>query len=148
MRNRRVLNCIRGFSLPVVGLLVASLWLLHSARLDAQTSQSSRVRDLQEQRLATLRSLVEITTDHYKNGQASSDELWSATRARDEAELELCLSSAERLPVLERIVQQAKMLEEQDAKLVSNKLLSGTILLKAKADRLQQELRFKQEKAR
>ncbi len=135
MRNR-----FRIFSIPALVLLVVSMWLLHCLRLEAQTRQGNRVRDLQEQRLATLRNLVEITTEHFKNGQASSDELWAATRARDEAELELCSSSAARIAVLERIVQEAKLLEEQDAKLVSNKLLSRTLFLRAKADRLQQEL--------
>ncbi len=88
MRDRHVRNCIRILSIPALVVLAVSLWLLHSVRLEAQTSQSNRVRDLQEERLATLRNLVEITNDHYKNGQASSDELWSATRARDEAEVE------------------------------------------------------------
>ena len=81
------------------------------------------MRDLQEQRLDTLRNLVTTTTEHYKKGLASSEDLWSATRAKDEAELDLCTSKAERIVILERIVAEAKMLEEQDAKLVANKLL-------------------------
>ena len=130
----------RVLSVPTMGLLMVSLWLPHSARVNAQVSQSSKVRDLQEQRLATLRNLVEITTEHYKDGQVSSDELRSATRARDEAELDLCISNAQRIVILERIVAEAKRIEEQDAELVTNKLLSRRLLLKATADRLQQQI--------
>jgi hypothetical protein len=127
-----------------MGLLLVSLWLVHSARGDPKTNQGSRVHDLQEQRLATLSNLVEITTEHFKNGRASSEEMWSAERARDEAELDLCTSRAERIAVLERIVAEAKIVEEQHARLVTDKLLSRTLLLKAKADRLQAEIILEQ----
>jgi hypothetical protein len=140
MSASRARLCFKVLSVPALGLLVVSLWLPHSERVNAQISQSSRVRELQEQRLATLRNLVEITTEHYKNGQVSSDELRSATRARDEAELDLCTSKAERIAILERIVAEAKRVEEQDADLVTNKLLSRRLLLKATADRLQQQI--------
>ncbi len=145
MFDRRARLCFKVLSIPA--LCLVSLWLLHSAHVQAQTSQSNRVRDLQEQRLATLRDLVDVTTDHYKNGQASSDELWAATRARDEAELQLCSSKAERIALLEKIVEEAKMLETQDANLVTNKLLSRTLLLKATADRIQQEILLEYAKA-
>ena len=134
--------CFKVLSIPTLGLLMVSLWLPHSARVNAQSSQSSRVRDLQEQRLTTLSNLVEITTEHYRSGQVSSEELASATRARDEAELDLCTSIRGRIAVLERIVKEARVREEQDAGLVTNKLLSRRLLLKATADRLQQEIRL------
>jgi hypothetical protein len=142
MFARRAHLCFKVLSIPTLGLLLVSLWLPHSTRVEAQVSQSSRVRDLQEQRLATLSNLVEITNEHFKKGQASSDELWSAARAKDEAELDLCTSSAERILVLERIVEEARTVEEQDARLVTNKLLSRALLLKATADRLQQQIRL------
>jgi hypothetical protein len=144
MFARRARLCFKVLSIPTLGLLLVSLWLPHSARVEAQISQSSRVRELQEQRLATLSNLVEITNEHFKNGQASSDELWSAARAKDQAELDLCTSRAERIAVLERIVAEARMVEEQNARLVTNKLLSRTLLLKATADRLQEEIILEQ----
>jgi hypothetical protein len=138
---------IKAISIPALGLLLVGFWLLHSVGAEAQTSRSGRVRDLQEQRLDTLRDLVKITTEHYKNGLESSDELWSATRAEDEAELDLCTSNADKIAILKRIVAEAKVLEEQDAKLVANKLMSRTLLLKATADRLQQEILLEYAKA-
>ena len=148
MFDRRGCHCFKVVSVPALGLLLVGFWLLHALGVEAQTSRGGRVRDLQEQRLDTLRNLVKITTEHYKNGQASSDDLWSATRAKDEAELDLCTSNAERIAILERIVADAEMVEEQDAKLVTNKLLSRTLLLKATADRLQQEIHLEYAKAK
>ncbi len=52
------------------------------------------------------------------------------------------LQDAERIAVLERIVEEAKAAEEQDARLATNKLLSRRILLKATADRLEQQIRL------
>jgi hypothetical protein len=138
--------CFKVVSIPAFGLLLVGSWLLHSIGAEAQTSRGPRVRDLQEQRLDTLRNLVKITSEHYKNGLASSDEMWSATRAKDEAELDLCTSNADRIAILKRIVAEAKELEEQDAKLVTNKLSSRTILLRATADRLGQEIRLEDAK--
>jgi hypothetical protein len=148
MFDRRGCHCFKVVSVPALGLLLLGFWLLRSLGVEAQASRSGRVRDLQEQRLDTLRNLVKVTTEHYKNGQASSDELWSATRAKDEAELDLCTSNAERIAVRERIVADAKMVEEQDAKLITNKLMSRTLLLKATADRLQQEILLEYAKAK
>jgi hypothetical protein len=61
---------------------------------------------LKQQRLETLRRLVTVTTDHYKNGEASLEDLLSAKRARDTAELELCASKNAKIAILERIVQE------------------------------------------
>ena len=63
-------------AIPTLGLLLVGFSLLHSPRVEAEVKQSNRVRELQEQRLAALSNLVGITTEHYKNGRASSEELW------------------------------------------------------------------------
>src|SRR5579859_3520735 len=140
MLARRIRLFFKVLPLPVLSIFLVSHWLLNSINVEAQVSQGSKVRDLQEQRLETLRNLVKITTEHYKAGLASSDELWTATRARNEAELDLCASNKERIAILERIVGEAKELEEQNVKLAGNKLLPETSVLRAKADRLQQEI--------
>lgn len=148
MSDPRLRHCLKVFPIQVFVLLLFAYSLLHSMRVQAQVSQSSKVRALQEQRLLVLRNLVRITTEHYRQGQTSSGDLRSATRARDEAELDLCTSNAERIAIRERIVAEAKMLEEQDANLVTNKLQSETLLLRATADRLQQEILLEQARAK
>ena len=140
--------CFKVLPLPLLAVVLVGSWFLHSVRGEAQTKPGGKVRELQEQRLATIRKLVDITTERYRTGQTSSDELLAATRARDDAELDLCTSNQERLAILERIVAQAKAREEQDAKLVANKLLPETSFLKAQADLLEQEIRLEQVKTR
>ena len=147
MFARRTHFWFKALSIPTV-LLMVSLWLPHSARLDAQIKQSNRVRELEEQRLVTLSNLVEITSENVKNGELSPDELVTATRARDEARLALCTSDAERIAVLEKIVQEARTVEEKDAKLVADKVLARRELLKATADRLEQEIRLESAKTK
>ena len=148
MLKRRVGLWFKVFPIPVLALILGSYGLLHSMRAEAKGSQSSTVRQLQEQRLATLRNLVKITTDDFKSGQASSEELRSAVMAQEDAELALCSSAQERVAVLERAVAGAKAREEQDAKLVANKLRPETSLLRATADRLQQEILLQQARAK
>jgi hypothetical protein len=148
MLDRRVRLCAKVLPLPVLALFLVSCWLLHSMRVEAQLSQSSKVRDLQEQRVETLRNLVKITTESYKRGQVSSDELSSATRAQNEAELDLCTSNRERIAIFERLVAEAKATEEQSVKLAANKLLPETSVLRAKADRLQQEILLEQARSK
>lgn len=145
MLNRRLHLCL---ALPVLVLILLSYGFLYSVRVEAKGSQSSKLRELQEQRLATLRTLVKITADRFKTGQASSDELRSAIRAQEDAELDLCRSDQERITILERAVAEAKVREEQDAKLAANKLLPETSVLNAKADRLQQEILLEQARSK
>lgn len=144
MPDRRVRLFFKVLPLPVLSILLISYWLLHSMRVEAQVSQSSKVHDLQQQRLETLRDLAKTTSEHYTRGLASWDELRSANRARDEAELDLCTSSRERIAIFERLVAEAKVTEEQSAKLAANKLLPETSVLRAKADRLRQEILLEQ----
>ena len=135
--------CVRVLPLSaLITLLVC--YCFHSTHVEAQAAPGGKVRELQEQRLATLRNLVTITSDHYKSGLASFGELASARRARDTAELELCSSAKERIAILERTVDDAKALEEQQSRLVANKLAPETSLLRAKAERLQQEILLEQ----
>jgi hypothetical protein len=148
MSEHRFRFCFKVLSLPVVAMLLASYWFLHSVPVRAQVSQNSKVRDLQAQRLTTLSNLVAITREHYQNGEVSSDELLSVTRQEMEAELDLCTSAEERVAILERVVDGAKLQEAQAANLAANKLLAKRALLKATADRLQQEILLEQARDR
>ncbi len=147
MRNfisLRVRRSFKFFPIPLLVLVLAGSSLLRSRPAEAQGSQNSKLHDLQEQRLATLRDLVTKTRQYVTNGLASADELWSAIKAKEGAELDLCTSDKERVSILENTVAEAKAHEEQAAKLAANKLLSETSLLRAKAERIQQEIFLEQ----
>lgn len=77
-----------------------------------------------------------------------ADELRSATKAKEEAELELCTSTQQRIAVLEKAVAEAKPVEDQEAKLAANMLGSETSLLKATAERLHQEILLEQARSK
>ena len=99
------------------------------------------MRDLQEQRLDTLRDLVKVTTEHYKDGEPvtlMSCGLQPGRKMRRSwtSALQMLIGSLS----LRELCPKAKTIEAQDAKLVADKLLSRRLLLKAKADRLQQEI--------
>lgn len=130
--------------LPLLASVLTYYCVAHSPRVGAQPVQGSKLRDLQEQRLATLRNLAKITGDRYRSGQASFDELSSATKARDSAELELSTSARQRISILERMLVEAKALEEEQNRLSANRLAPETAFLRAKADRLQQEILLEQ----
>jgi hypothetical protein len=147
MSDQRLRFCFKVISLPVLAVLLASYWFLHSVPVEAQVSQNSKVHDLQEQRLATLRDLVTLMRNNYKNGDVSYDDLLNTTRARDEAELALSTSNKERIAILEKIVTAAKEEEEQAAQLAANNLLARRLLLQAKANLLQQEIYLEQARA-
>jgi hypothetical protein len=148
MLDRRIRVWFGVFLFPVLVLLFASFVLLFSRRVEAQASPSNKLHDLQEQRLAALRKLADISVEGFKNGQVSADELRSATRAEEEAELELCTSAQERVAVLEKAVAQAKLVEDQEARLAALKLGSETSVLKATAERLHQEILLEQARSK
>jgi hypothetical protein len=148
MLNRHVRVNFKVLFFSVLVLLFASYVLLFSRSVDAQANRSNKLHDLQEQRLATLSNLVNLTTERFKNGEMSADELYSATKAKEEAELELCTSNQERVAILERGVSEAKLIEDQETKLAASKLVSETSLLKATAERLQQEILLEQARSK
>ena len=59
--------CFKVVTILALGLLLVRVWLLHS-EVPAQASRSDRVRDLQEQRLDTLRDLVTQRPNITKKG--------------------------------------------------------------------------------
>jgi hypothetical protein len=97
---------------------------------------------LQEERLATLRKIVDLVDQRRRQGGASVAELALAKRNVAEAELELCTSQAERVTVLEKIVEEARILASQAAQLAQDNVASQEAALATKADLLQSQVRL------
>lgn len=133
---------------PMLVLVVAGLVSLVCRGVEAQVSQGGELHDLEQQRLATLGKLVDVSTEGFKKGQVSADELQSAVRAKEEAELALCTSSQERVAILQKALADAKLREAQVAKLAAMHLAPETSLLKVTAERLRQEILFEQAKGK
>jgi hypothetical protein len=108
--------------------------------------KADRLKALRTERLAILRNIAKQSTEAYKLGAASEDEVREANRMLHQAELELCDSDRDRIAVLEKIVAETKKAEQFAEELVKKKVGAPRTALKARADRLQAEIAL--EKAR
>jgi RNA polymerase sigma factor (sigma-70 family) len=117
---------------------------------EQQTGASSRVRELQKQRLAVLRELADIMKVRQRAGNVTAADVLTAERDVITAELELCATDKERVEVLERAVALEKQLEDLLAQ--QFRMGAGTVspadILRVKAQRLRVEIDLEKAKAR
>lgn len=118
---------------------------LYPARLAGQVSSGTDphpIRELQEERLATLRKIADLVDQKRREGSASMAEVASAKREVAEAELEICANQADRVLVLERIVEDSSLLASQAVQLAQSNLASQEVALAMKADLLRSRIRL------
>lgn len=148
----------RGFRFRYRTLFAASLTLalvflgLHlcPARLAGQVPSGSDphpIRELQEERLATLQQIADLVNQRRRQGSASVAEVVSARREVAEAELEMCSSQIDRVRLLEQIVEDARLLANQAAQRAQDNLASQEVALTMKADWLQSQIRLERARA-
>lgn len=139
---------LRSRTIFAAGLAIAlgSLGIyLYPARLAGQVPSGTDphpIRALQEERLATLRTIVEIVDQKRRQGGASMAELAAAKREVAEAELEVCANPADRVKVLERIVADARIIADKAAQLAQDNLISQELALAMKAELLRSQIRL------
>jgi hypothetical protein len=100
------------------------------------------IRELQEERLAILRQIVDLVDQKRRQGNASMAELALANRDVAEAELEICANQAERVIILEKIVEDARMFKSKAAQLAQDNVASQEFALAMKADWLKSRIRL------
>ena len=129
-----------------LAIALASLGIyLYPARLAGQVPSGTDphpIRELQEERLATLRQIVELVDQKRRQGSASMAEVASAKREVAEAELELCANQSDRVKVLEQLVEDARIIASKAAQLAQDNLLSQEVALAMKADWLKSRIRL------
>jgi prophage DNA circulation protein len=129
-----------------LALALASLgFYLYPARLAGQVTSgtdSHPIRELQEERLATLWQLADFVDQKRRQGSASMAEVASAKREVAEAELEICANQTDRLRILQKIVEDTRILASQAAQLAQNNLASQEVALAMKADLLRSQIRL------
>ncbi len=140
------------------GILVASLmialtgagfhlfaaWPAAEAVPPAKTQQAQALR---LDRLATLRRRVDLVDQRYRTGSGSRSELLAAKRDVAEAELDTCAPQKERVSVLEKMVDDANILECQAAELARKNVATEEAALVIKADLLQLKIRLEEAQA-
>ena len=139
LRNRTIFAAGLAIALASLGMY------LYPALLAGQVPSGTDphpIRELQEERLATLRQIVELIDQKRRQGSASMAELALANRDVTEAELEICANQTERVIVLEKIVEDARIFESKAAQLAQENLASQEVALAMKADLLKSRIRL------
>jgi len=139
---------LRYRTIYAAGLAIALVSLgiyLYPARLAGQVPSGTDphpIRELQEERLNTLRTIVDLLDQKRRQGSASMAEVASAKREVAEAELEICTNQTERVIVLEQLVEDATIIESKAAQLAQENLASQEVALAMKADLLKSRIRL------
>ncbi len=113
-----------------------------------QAGAATKVKDLQQQRMATLKEIVEAFNAERQNGRGSFEDLIEAKVQLLNAELEVASSDAERVTICENIVKQFITLEEVAQASREGARGAYTAVLKAKAKRLEAEISLERAKGR
>ena len=114
----------------------------------AKPETVSKVQELQQQRIATLKNLVDSLNAEHRNGRRSFDELIEANVHLLNAELETASADAERIRLHEDIVKQFTSLEEFAKAAREAGRGFNSAVLKAKARRLEAEISLERAKGR
>ena len=144
LRSRRTVAATLAVALASLGTLLYATRLAGQVCLDTHAHQ---IRELEQERLATLRRIVDLADQRRREGGASMAELALAKRNVAEAELELCADQTERVTILEKIVEDAKLLESQAAHLAQENIASQETALEMKADLLRWQVRLETARA-
>jgi len=134
------------FGLALASFVVGQL-SVPSAAEPAQVSSQRTVRSLQQDRLTVLQKISEIVSQRHRLGVGNLSEVLAAKQAATDAELDLCATDKERVIVLERLLEQAKSVEAQAEQQTQDGTVNEETALKAKAYRLQLEIRLEQARA-
>jgi hypothetical protein len=135
-----------GFTLALASLAV-HLFAALPPRKVFPPSEAQQIGQLREERLATLRRIVELVDQRHRSGSASMAELVLAKRDVAEAELEICTNQMDRVFVLQKMVEDAAVLEVQAVRLAQKNVASEEAALAAKAGLLQLKIRLEDAQA-
>ncbi len=140
---------LMGLVLTVVscGLLIAvgnSQDAAVNAQKEQQIETAKRVKELRATRIATLKSMTELVTRRYQNAMTSADELYEAKLLLLNAEVDAAETDSDRMKLLQGIVEVMKEYEETAEAMVKSARANPTLVLKAKAKRLEAEIALEQ----
>lgn len=101
-----------------------------------------RAKELQKERVAILKTLVEVETSLLKNAKTTPEAMLEAKLSVCEAEFESAVQDADRIAALKGLVDVLKHLEETAKSRKAAAETTEVPVLKAKAQRLQAEIRL------
>jgi hypothetical protein len=109
---------------------------------------AAELTKLQEQRVATLKKLLELSSAGYRNGEFALDQVLEAQHELTEAELEMVETPDQRIALLETQLKIAKQTLEAAEQLHRAAVVSQCDTLRARAAMLGVEIKLLQERPR
>ena len=110
-------------------------------------SKSDTIKQLQEERIAVLKEVVDQTEKAFKAGQVPASQIIQARLDLLKAQLDASRTKEDRVRVLEETVKQAEALEAAVKRQVEAKNEAGIAALKAKAFVLETKIALERTKA-
>src|SRR5262245_50040827 len=97
-----------GATFALLFFTIASVWPGGPTRVGAEEPKESRLKELLKEKLSILKEVAAELEKAAASGQVSVEQTLQATEAVLRAELDLCESDKERIPILEKLVAAAK----------------------------------------
>jgi outer membrane protein TolC len=105
-------SCLQRCSLGAMLLSLATLFICTAPAVAQQRKTDPEVEAILRERVKVLREAADLLQDRHKNGGTNVDQVMDAERAVIEAELDLALSTPERIKLLEKLVENATAFEK------------------------------------
>jgi hypothetical protein len=115
---------------------------------DQAEESANKIKELQKERIVTLKQLADQTTKRFQSGAVSFEEVWEARLLVLKAELDAAERQSDRVPVYKKIVDMMKEYEVVAIRHVQNAQAPGSSVLKVKARRLEAEIDLERAKAK
>ncbi len=118
------------------------------SRKERIEDSAKKVKELQKQRIATLKEMVDATTDQFRNGRVPFEEVLEAKLLVFKAELDAADKESDRITLYKNIVDQLKKFEVIADQRVKAAQTSQSTFLKVKARRLEAEINLERAKTK
>ncbi len=117
-------------------------------RKDQAQESAKRVKELQKERIATLKEMAEGVADLFQHGNVSFEEVLEARLLLLKAQLDAAEKESDRIALYKNIVDELKKFETFADTKVKAARMSMPTLLKIKARRLEAEIDLERAKAK
>ncbi len=117
-------------------------------RAKPKEAKEGKIKELQKERIATLKKLSECVSDLYTFARATGAEVIDARRMLLKAKLDAAEKESERVTILKNFVDKWKESEKLAEELTKSARVSGAAVLQFKAMRLEAEIELERAKAR
>jgi outer membrane protein TolC len=117
-------------------------------RKDQADESAKKIKELQKQRIATLKEMADGITNLFQRGQGSFEEVLEARMLVHKAELDAAEKESDRIALYKNMVDLLKQTEEIAATKFKAARGSANSVLKVRAMRLEAEINLERAKAK